>query len=129
MFNFIKYSCLIVIVFFWLTSDSELHIAYYYYITPALTFFYLYLKDKNNAIFCKKEKTFPSQAAKQYYEAYEKLLFILPVIIILASMIYIYSYKMIILCVFIILVSIKNIFKWSVEQCSIIKKQKYYVQK
>lgn len=72
---------------------------------------------------------FPSQAAKLYYETYEKLFFILPVIIILASMIYIYSYKMIILCVFIILVSIKNIFKWSVEQYSIIKKQKYYVQK
>lgn len=129
MFHLIKYSCLMVIVFFWLSSNSKLSIPYYFYITPTITFFYLYFKDKKNSIFCKNIRMFRTQAAQQYYEAYEKLFLILPIIIILSSMIYIFGHKMVILCVLIILISINRIFHWCLKQCSIIKQQKYYVKK
>jgi hypothetical protein len=116
-------------ILFWLTSDSKLSISYYYYIVPTLTFFYLYFKNKKNTIFCKNKRMFASQAAQEYYEAYEKLFLMCPIIIVLSSMIYIYGNRMIFLCVCIILVSIRKIYIWCLKQCSIIKYQKYYIQK
>lgn len=127
MFKFIKYGALLVMILFWLTSDSKLSISYYYYIVPTLTFFYLYFKNKKNTIFCKNKRMFASQAAQEYYEAYEKLFLMCPIIIVLSSMIYIYGNRMIILCVCIILVSIKKIYIWCLKQCNIIKYQKNYI--